>query len=471
MNTPSLADRDAAIAWLMGRVNYERTAVVPLAEEAFKLDRIRELLRRLGDPQAGLRIVHVAGTKGKGSTSAMIAAACEAAGLRAGLYTSPHLEKLEERFTVSGEPCTAAELVGLVERVRPIAKAMDHQPVGGPTFFDLTTAMALLHFADRTVDAVVLEVGLGGRLDSTNVVTPVVSVVTSISLEHTAQLGATRDKIAYEKAGILKPGVPAVSGVADTEAGDVIERIAAERGCPFWRRGRDFDIEATGDAWRITRRCDDGSIETIEGVSPALPGQAQAENASVALAALGVLADRGWALPIEARRIGVNTGRLPARMERFAGDPLVIIDGAHNEASAKALAEALDELCCSTMDGVAPRERRVLVVAISDDKDKAAILEPLARRFGHVVATRFLDNPRAAQPEKVAETARRFVTQGTTIEVAETPQLAWEAAKQQVLIEGAAAGGVIVFAGSLLFAAEVRRLVLAERGAPLNDPT
>lgn len=464
MNTPSLtADRDAALAWLMGRVNYERTAIVPVAEEAFKLDRIRELLRRLGDPHMGLRIVHVAGTKGKGSTSAMIAAACEAAGLRAGLYTSPHMERLEERFVVGGEPCTAAELVALVERVKPFTEAMNHEPIGGPTYFDLTTAMALLHFADRKVDAVALEVGLGGRLDSTNVVTPVVSVVTSISLEHTAQLGATRDKIACEKAGILKPGVPAVSGVADAEAGDVIERIAADRGCPFWRRGRDFDIEQVEDAWRFTRRCEYGSTETIDGVHPALPGRAQAENASVALTALGVLADRGWKLPIETRRVGVNTGRLPARMERFAGEPLVVIDGAHNDASAKALAEALDELCCLANGGVAPRERRVLVVAISDDKDKAAIIEPLARRFGHVIATRFLDNPRAAQPEKVAETARRFVTEGTTIEVADTPQLAWEAAKHF------AKEGAVVFAGSLLFAAEVRRLVLAERGAPLNE--
>ena len=465
MNTPSLAaDRDAAIAWLMGRVNYERAVVVPPAEQAFKLDRIREVLKRLGDPHAGLRIVHIAGTKGKGSTSAMIAAAFQAAGLRTGLYTSPHLERLEERFSVDGEPCMAAELVALVECVKPIAEAMERAPIGGPTFFDLTTAIALQHFADRQTDAVVMEVGLGGRLDSTNVVTPVVSVVTNISLEHTAQLGATRDKIAYEKAGIFKPGVPAVSGVADADAGDVIERIAAERGCPFWRRESDFGVEACGNAWRFTRRCEDGSTETIEGVIPALPGRAQAENAGVSLAALGVLADRGWKLPIEARRVGVNTGRLPARMERFPGDPLVVIDGAHNDASAQALAEALDELCLQK-NGVAPRERRVLVVAISDDKDKAAIIEPLARRFGHVVATRFLENPRAAQPEKVAETARRLVPEGTTVEVAETPQLAWEAAKRRLGSDGA-----IVFTGSLLFAAEVRRLVLAERGAPLGGP-
>lgn len=472
MDTPSLtAARDDALAWLMGRVNYERTAVVPYAEQAFKLDRIRELLRRLGDPHAALRIVHVAGTKGKGSTSAMIAAACEASGLRTGVYSSPHLERIEERFAVGGEPCTAERLVGLVERVRPLAEAMDHEPVGGPTFFDLTTAMALQHFADQKVDAAVLEVGLGGRLDSTNVVTPAAAVVTSISLDHVRQLGATRDKIAYEKAGVFKPGVPAVSGVADAEAGDVVQRTAEERGCPFWRRGRDFDIERAGDGWRFTRRCEDGTTETLDGVEPALPGAAQAANAAVALATLGVLADRGWVLPIAARVAGVNTGRLPARMERVEGDPLVVIDGAHNDASAAALAEALDTLC-----GPTPRERRVLVVAVSDDKDSDAILEPLARRFGHVIATRFIDNPRAAKPEKIAETARRFVAEGTVVETAETPALAWEAAKRRA--DGTRAdgsrtrggAGAIVFAGSLLFAAEARRLVLAERGAPPGGP-
>ncbi|TWU00672.1 Folylpolyglutamate synthase [Botrimarina colliarenosi] len=452
----------------MGRVNYERTKVIPYTEESLKLDRIRELLRRLGDPHVGQRIVHIAGTKGKGSTAAMIAAACEAAGLRTGVSSSPHLERLEERFAVGGHPCTAADLVGLVERVRPIAEAMDREPVGGPTYFDLTTAMALAHFADRAVDAVVLEVGLGGRLDSTNVVTPEVAVVTSISLDHTLLLGATRDKIAVEKGGIIKPGVPAVSGVADTEAGDVLERIAAERACPFWRRGRDFDLQrdlpSDGGAWRFTRRQEDGATETIDGVAPALPGTAQAENAAVALAALGVLADRGWRLPIEARRVGVNTGRLAGRLERFEGDPTIVIDGAHNDASAAALAEALDALC-----GPTPRERRVLVIAVSDDKDLGAILKPLARRFGCVIATRFQDNPRAASPEKVAEEARRWVIEGAVVQTAPTPAAAWETARRRAA-GGGAGGGAVVFTGSLLFAAEVRRLVVAERGAPLGRP-
>lgn len=446
--TPYDDARRDAIAWLMGRINYERTSPIPYAEQAYKLDRVREVLRQLGDPHERLRTVHVAGTKGKGSTSAMIAAAFEDAGHTVGVYSSPHLERLEERFAVNGAACTAEELVALVDTVRPIARAMDS--VGsGPTFFDLTTAMALEHFARRGVDAAVVEVGLGGRLDSTNIVTPEVAVITSISLDHTRLLGATRAAIAAEKAGILKPGVPAVTGVADDEAGDVIRRRADELGCKLYQRGRDFDLAQEPDAWRFEGE----RFDSIDKVVPALPGAAQAGNAAVALATLGLLAQRGWRLPIEVRRSGICRARLAARMERFPGEPLVVVDGAHNDASAAALAEVLDELCKG-----APRERRVLVVAVSDDKDSDAILEPLARRFAKVVCTRFLDNPRATEPGHLAEACRRVAPQ-TPTRVEPTPADAYRAA-----CELAGKSGVVVFAGSLLFAAEARRLVVAERG-------
>lgn len=438
----------------MGRINYETRSAIPYSEQGLKLDRARELVRRLGNPQDRLRIVHLAGTKGKGSTGAMIATACQAAGHTVGVYSSPHMERINERFAIDGQPCTDAEFTGLVDRVRSIAEAMDSESSeGGPTFFDLTTAMALLHFAQRKVDSVVLEVGLGGRLDSTNLVTPEVSVVTSISLDHMKQLGSTRGQIAAEKAGIFKPGVTAVSGVTDAEAGDVIERIANEQGSPLYRRERDFDIKPSGEAWQFDRQLTGGTTETIEQVRPALPGTAQAENAAVALATLGVLADCGWNLPIAARREGANRGKLPARMERLPGEPLAVIDGAHNDASAEALAEALDTLC-----EAASRERRVLVVAVSDDKDKDAILKPLARRFDHVIATRYVDNPRAALPQDLAEVTRRFVKEATSVVTSEDPSSAWQLAKEK-----AGPSGAVVFAGSLLFAAEARRIVLAER--------
>ena len=178
--------RDAALDWLLARINYERTLVAPYNERQLKLDRMRTLLARLGQPDAGMKIVHVAGTKGKGSTSAMIAAMLTAAGYRTGVFNSPHLERIEERFVVDGEPCAEAEFVALVDRLRPIVAAMDAEvegdPQGGPTYFEATTAMALVHFVERSVDAAVLEVGLGGRLDSTNVCLPMVSVITSCSI-------------------------------------------------------------------------------------------------------------------------------------------------------------------------------------------------------------------------------------------------------------------------------------------------
>src|SRR5262245_30142218 len=229
--------RQAALDWLMGRINYERTAFIPYQDRQLKLDRMRQLLTRLGQPDAGMKIVHIAGTKGKGSTSAMIAGILTAAGFRTGLFSSPHLERIEERFAVDAEPCTAAELVALVDRLRPVVRSMDEEAAaegdaaGGPTYFEATTAMALLHFVERGVDAAVLEVGLGGRLDSTNVCLPAVCVITSISFDHTKQLGNTLASIAREKAGIIKPGVPVVCGVTDLEPQSVIAAIAREHGC------------------------------------------------------------------------------------------------------------------------------------------------------------------------------------------------------------------------------------------------
>ena len=247
-NSPALQHpaRDAAVDWLMGRINYERAAVIPYQERQLKLDRMRQLLTRLGQPDAGMKIIHVAGTKGKGSTSAMIAAVLSAAGYRAGVFSSPHLARIEERFAVDGEACTAAEIVALVNRMQPVVRAMDDEaidegePMGGPTYFDLTTAMALLHFVERQVDAAILEVGLGGRLDSTNVCLPAVSVITSISFDHMKQLGNTLAAIAREKAGIIKPGVPVVCGVSEPEAQAVIAGVAREHGCRLIQIGRDF---------------------------------------------------------------------------------------------------------------------------------------------------------------------------------------------------------------------------------------
>jgi dihydrofolate synthase/folylpolyglutamate synthase len=451
--------RQAAIDWLMGRINYERVSAIPYNQRQLKLDRMRQLLTRLGQPDAGLKIVHVAGTKGKGSTSAMIAAMLSAAGYRTGVFSSPHLERIEERFAVDGEPCTADEFVALVDRLRPIAAAMDEEAAregdatGGPTYFDITTAMALVHFVERQVDAAVIEVGLGGRLDSTNVCLPAVSVITSISFDHTKQLGNTLAAIAREKAGIIKPGVPVVCGVNQAEPHGVIAAVAREHGCRLIQIGCDFrykyHTEANSNKLQF-EYCVPGQEFQLEHAVVAMPGAHQAANAAVALAAVAELRHQGWCVSSDAMRAGLARARLPGRVEVIRGEPEVVIDTAHNAASARALAETLAD--------IAPATRRTLVLSISHDKDVAAIVRELAPHFDRFVVTQYQENPRAVKTVSLAQLVRDSFKDGTSrdIKVVETPQQAW-----QHVIETSLPGERICITGSFYLAAEMRPLVLA----------
>ncbi len=238
-----------ALQFLDKRVDFERFQVMPGPEREIKLDRMRALLDRLGNPQDKLPIIHVAGTKGKGSTSAMIASVLQAAGYRTGLFTSPHLERVEERIAIDGQPCTADQFAALVAAVQPAVEDLDREADAGaqgdhgPTYFEIITAMALLCFVRCGVQAAVLEVGLGGRLDSTNVCRPLVSVITSISFDHVQQLGDTLQSIAREKAGIIKPGVPVISGVTAEEPRTAIRQIARDCGCRLVELDEDFRFD------------------------------------------------------------------------------------------------------------------------------------------------------------------------------------------------------------------------------------
>ena len=453
--------RQAALEWLLGRINYERTAAIPYQERQLKLDRMRQLLTRLGQPDAGMKIVHVAGTKGKGSTSAMIAEMLTAAGFRTGLFSSPHLERIEERFAVDGQPCTAAELVALVERLQPVARAMDEEaaaegdPNGGPTYFEITTAMALVHFVERQVDAAVLEVGLGGRLDSTNVCLPAVSVITSISFDHTRQLGNTLSAIAREKAGIMKPGVPVVCGVTEDEPQQVIADTAREHGCRLIQAGRDFRFE-----YRAPRRIVDFSYSiagqefALEHIPLVMPGRHQAANAAVALATIAELRHQAWCISTEAMRLGLSRTKLPGRVEVIPGEPAIVIDTAHNPASARALVETLAEFPAPS--------RRTLIVSISLDKDVRAIVAQLALSFDRFIITQYQDNPRAVPAERLAGMFRDAIARdpasASNIEViqAELPVDAWRHAQ-----ETAISGERICIAGSFFLAAELRPMVLS----------
>jgi dihydrofolate synthase/folylpolyglutamate synthase len=456
--------RAAAVEWLMGRINYERTAVVPYGERQLKLDRMRSLLVWLGRPDAGMKIVHVAGTKGKGSTSAMIAAMLSAAGMRVGVFSSPHLDRIEERFAVDGVPCTADELVALVDRLQPIAIAMDAEaaeqgdPLGGPTFFELTTALALVHFVERQVDAAVLEVGLGGRLDATNVCLPAVSVITSIDFDHIRQLGNTLAAIAGEKAGIIKPGVPVVCGVTQPEAQQVIAAVARENGCRLIQCGVDYRFTyrpPAGERSAFDFDCQAAGVDlALDNVAIAMRGRHQAANAATALAAVAELRQQGWCISSDAMREGVGRAAVPARVEWItatATQPAVVLDTAHNPASARALVAALAE-----MDDV---RCRTLILSVSRDKDVRAIVHELVPHFDRVIVTQYQENPRAVTAEELAAIVRE-VANCSNVVVRGKPQAAWDAA-----CSSAGPGALITVAGSFFLAAELRPVVLARLSA------
>jgi dihydrofolate synthase/folylpolyglutamate synthase len=448
--------------YLYSRLNYERDGM-PKAIGELRLGRMRRLLRKLGDPHLGLKVVHVAGTKGKGSTAAMIAAALSASGVRAGLYSSPHLHRLEERYVIDGRAITADELVGLVDQVRA---AVDELEVEEPllqheasTFFEITTAMALLYFAGRNVGAVVLVVSMGVRLDSTNVVHPLISIVTSIALDHTRQLGDTLGAIAAEKAGILKRSRPAVSGVQEDEPRRVIQKIAATRRCPLHEIDVDFRYQAidprppldrptAGRAAVQTWRTDWGTLDVP------LLGRHQAHNMAVALAGLDALAEADPTLAVDRDAVirGFADLRWPARVEVMEQAPWLVVDGAHNVASAAALAE--------TLNTSFPPTTRTLVFGTTRDKDLTGQLRALLPMFDEVIATRYAHNPRAVDPDEVAAAA--LAINGRAVRVEPEPAAALALARRLTPPEG-----LICVTGSLFLAAEVRAILLGREAEPV----
>jgi dihydrofolate synthase/folylpolyglutamate synthase len=460
----SAHDYEAALEYLYGRINYERTPPQRGRSRAMNLERMRDLLRRLGDPQLRFPVVHIAGTKGKGSTATMVSAMLKSAGYRTGLYTSPHLQRLEERLVVDGRQATPAETFHLLARLRPVIEEMDRRArelgggLRGPTFFDITTAMALLQFADHQVDIAVLEVGLGGRLDSTNVCQPLVSAITSISFDHTRQLGNSLRAIAGEKAGIIKAGVPVISGVTDEEPSQVIEEVARQQGSPLFTIGRDFDFtylppdrggDPSSQQAAVIYQETIGGTERRLGPQPmGLLGGHQAANAAVALAIVGRLRDWGWQLADEAIANGLLTARCPARVEVVRRSPTVVVDAAHNVASVAALVEVLQ-------DSFTPSPR-ILIFAATGDKDPAGMLRRLLPYFDEVILTRYLLNPRAADPRHLSDLSRDLASSPAkpTIHVCEAPEDAWRQCQSRITSQH-----LVCITGSFFLAAEMRALI------------
>jgi dihydrofolate synthase/folylpolyglutamate synthase len=459
---------DAALAFWYGRINYEQRTPKP---DDLKLDQMRALMRLLGDPQDRLRIVHVAGSKGKGSTSAMLASILTRAGYRTGLFTSPHLTRVEERIQIDGAPVTPGELTALIDDVRAALKSSRGLE---PTFFEVATALGFLHFRRRRVDAAVVEVGLGGRFDSTNVCRPALAVITSISLDHTQQLGDRLSSIAAEKAGIIKPARPVVSGATAPEARAVIERIARERRAPLSQLAADFRYDytpgrVTADetrpprvrvtSWRQAARLsapgEPASGPLAATVAwPDMPlgllGEHQAANAAVAVRCVEVLRGAGWPIPDAAVASGLANVSWPARMEVVGRRPFVVLDCAHNVASAEALAEALQSSF--------PPARRWLIFAGSGDKDLPGMLRVLAPHFAHAFLTRYTSSTRGMPAEELAALLRRTCDLPHT--ACPTPLDAWRAAR-----EHAAPDDLICVTGSVFLAGELRPALVADGAA------
>lgn len=406
----------------------------------FGLERVWELLALLGDPQAGLLAAHIGGTNGKGSTAAMLTAVARAAGLKAGTFTSPHLSSYTERFLIGGRPVAEERLAGLIEShldlLAPAARRLR------PTEFELHTVLALELFREERVDLAVLEVGLGGRLDATNVVRPAVAVITNVTLDHQDYLGGTVAEIAREKAGIVKPGVPLVTA-AEGEALEVIAGACRDSGAPLVRVGTDVRWETEGDAGGEQVMDIYGRSAVYEGLTLPLAGRHQQVNAACAAAAAEVLGKRAPALDTHAIREGLAAVHWPGRFEVLDGRPTVVLDAAHNPAAAAALRDTLAERFSS--------RDIVLVLGVLADKDWAGIAAVLAPAASAVVVTR-PPSERAGDWERMAVEAGKYCARVET-----EPDGLAALSRARTL---AGAGGIVVVTGSIYLVGALRPAIM-----------
>src|SRR5512147_259584 len=408
------------------------------------------LMELMGGPQGKFRTIHVAGTNGKGSTAVFIANMLMAAGYRVGLYTSPHLVNFTERIRVNAALIPEARVVELSRRVREaysVRPGAEDSGAMNPTFFEVTTAVAFSYFAEEGVDIAVIEVGMGGRLDSTNVITPLVSIITNIDIEHTEFLGGTVEQIAGEKAGIIKPGVPVVTGVVQPEAKGVIEREAAAKGSPVYLLTREFRAEnvAAGREQVFDYR---GLNAAYRGLRVRMLGRHQVDNASLALAAVECLRNAGVAVDETTVRRGLERALWEGRLERVAQGPDIYLDGAHNPASAKKLAATVLELLPSY-------RKLVLVIGVLGDKDVGGIVREIVPLADRVVVTR-PQYSRALDIETLAAEVRKL---HGAVSTAEGVCEAIEHARQ-----GASREDLILVTGSLYVVGDARALLVARDG-------
>ena len=402
-----------ALDYLYSFVDYGAMRAYRYSAETFDLSRMVKFLEDLGNPQARYPVLHVAGTKGKGSVAAMCASALRAAGYKTGFYTSPHLVDFGERAQVNGQHTPREAVAEIVDHMRGLAH---NHP--GITTFELTTALAFEHFARERVDVAVVEVGLGGRLDATNVVQPRVTVISSLSYDHMNLLGNTLAEIAAEKGGIIKPGVPLISSPQRPEAQAVLEQIAAERGAPMQLVGRDWHFRPVahsldGQSFEVWSQAEQAQLADLAAqghpvdwrptvLEIPLLGLHQVENAATAYAALHALQGQGLPMSAQALAEGLRTVRWPGRFEILLRKPYLVLDGAHNADSAQKLATALGDYF--------PGRRVILIFGASSDKDVAGMLAELLRPgvgVAHVLLAQAV-HPRAQDPDELAAMVKQY---------------------------------------------------------------
>lgn len=385
----------SALSFLFSVTNYETSKRLRYNVDTFNLDRMYLLLSKLGNPHEKLTSVHVAGTKGKGSTCVMLAEMLQANGYKVGMYTSPHVVNIRERICINGKMISEAALVRLTKKIAPVVNKMSDDP---PTFFEIMTAMAFLHFCNEEVDISIVETGLGGRLDSTNVLQPEVIGITSISIDHQHQLGGTLAKITKEKAGIFKNGIPVISVMQEDEAMTVLQGEALSKRSPLQFTGKDIDFSCRFESSRSLGPHNRICLTTPQSRFEHLPvpafGQHQAINCSLALALLDSLKNSGYEID-DARAIeGLAKTKLPGRMEIISHDPRIMVDGAHNAASIRALIQATGQHI--------PYDSMVVIFGCCSDKDVDGMLGQLQYGADKVIFTR-VNSPRSMWPDDLAQ--------------------------------------------------------------------
>ena len=472
---------EQAVRWLYDRIDYER--IRPSGQSnPFRLERVEQLLMRIGSPHRRIKAVHIAGTKGKGSTAAMLDSVLRESGLRVGLFTSPHIASFEERMRVNGMMPNQAQLISLVCDLQSVmAQNAAESTERPPTFFEITTLLAWMFFDRQRVDIAILETGLGGRLDCTNVCDPLVTIITSIGLDHTHILGDTLEKIASEKAGIIKPGVPVIQGMLPAVASRVVESAATKACSRRYCASVDFDVQVhdrgigaffNGSVY-LSKLSNEPSAEIHQQRQSAtfrrtdhcdmemeleipFAGQHQARNAALVVQTALLLKESGFqSITNESIQRGIQSTFWPLRFEILEHrDKTVIVDAAHNPDSISAVIQCLKE---SVWHG----RSKTLIFASSADKDWTAMLQLVSRYFNRLILTRFVGNPRSVSPVELKAKLHSLRSSGEDLNVADLGIVTTENPGDalQLAANVTEESGLICATGSLFLAAEVRALI------------